>query len=183
MRDWLRSLDERLMRRSARVRSPPVDRVLVALTNAATYSRLWILIAALLLAGGDRRSRRAARRGALANAIAAAIANVPAKLLFRRRRPHAQDSPALIRMPGSSSFPSGHTASAFAFATGVSAEQPLLAPVLVPLAAAVGYSRVHTGVHHPSDVAAGALIGIGSALLAGRLLRARECRANAGGRA
>jgi undecaprenyl-diphosphatase len=72
-------------------------------------------------------------------------------------------------MPRSTSFPSGHSAAAFAFATGACAELPVLAPVLAPLAGTVAYSRVHIGVHYPSDVAAGAAIGIGSGLLAKRL--------------
>jgi undecaprenyl-diphosphatase len=74
-------------------------------------------------------------------------------------------------MPRSTSFPSGHSAAAFAFATGACDELPVLAPVLVPLAGAVAYSRVHIGVHYPSDVAAGAAIGIGSGVLATRLPR------------
>jgi undecaprenyl-diphosphatase len=74
-------------------------------------------------------------------------------------------------MPGSTSFPSGHSAAAFAFTTGACQELPVLAPVLVPLAGAVAYSRVHTGVHYPSDVAAGAAIGICSGILARRVPR------------
>jgi undecaprenyl-diphosphatase len=72
-------------------------------------------------------------------------------------------------MPGSTSFPSGHSAAAFAFTTGVCEEMPALAPVLVPIAGAVAYSRVHTGVHYPSDVAAGAVIGICAGIVARRL--------------
>ena len=79
---------------------------------------------------------------------------------------------ALVRTPGSSSFPSGHSASAFAFATAVGGEIPVLVPVLVPLAAAVAYSRVHTAVHYPTDVAAGAAIGVACGIAAGRLRRA-----------
>ena len=63
-------------------------------------------------------------------------------------------------MPTSSSFPSGHTASAFAFATAVTADVPILAVPLFGLATAVGYSRVHTGVHYPADVMAGAILGV-----------------------
>lgn len=165
----LQRVDERMLRRSARARSPLLDRVLVAVTRAASYSRLWLSIAtALAVLGGDR-GRRAAARGVLAIAIAATVANGPAKLLVRRRRPSRGGPPSLIAMPRSSSFPSGHSASAFAFAIGVSAEMPGLAPALVPLAGAVAYSRTHTGVHYPSDVAAGVAIGVGSAALAGHL--------------
>ena len=159
-------LDRRLMRRSFRARSPALDRTLVTITRAANYSRLWLILAGALAVFGGRQGQRAAGRGLTAIAIAAAVANGPAKLLVRRRRPSSRTRPALIRVPRSTSFPSGHTAAAFAFATGASAELPVLAPALVPLAGAVAYSRVHTGVHYPSDVAAGVGIGIGSGLFA-----------------
>lgn len=68
-----------------------------------------------------------------------------------------------MRMPDSASFPSGHTASAVAFATAVGVVLPPAAVPLQVLAMAVGYSRVHTGVHYPGDVAAGAVLGIASA--------------------
>jgi membrane-associated phospholipid phosphatase len=64
-----------------------------------------------------------------------------------------------VRMPKTRSFPSGHAASGFAFATGVATEAPLAGGLLTALAALVAYSRVHTGVHYPSDVVAGAVIG------------------------
>jgi membrane-associated phospholipid phosphatase len=169
MRRCLRQLDQRLLERFARPRSTTLDRSLVAITRAANYSRLWLCIAGLLALCGGRQGRRAAERGIIAMAIAAAVANGPAKLLVRRRRPLGGSRPTLIRMPRSTSFPSGHSAAAFAFATGSSAELPLLAPPLLALAGAVAYSRVHTGVHYPSDVAAGALIGLGSGALAARL--------------
>ena len=165
----LRRLDRGLMRRARGVDSAQLDSALVKITTAANYWRLWLAIAALLALLGGRRGRTAAGRGLVALLIAGFATNGPAKLLTRRRRPASPGRPALIRMPRSTSFPSGHSAAAFAFATAVSAELPLLAPVLGPLALAVGYSRVHTGVHYPSDVAAGAAIGIGSAALARRL--------------
>jgi membrane-associated phospholipid phosphatase len=162
-------LDQWLMRRSVRMRSPDLNRTLVVLTRAANYSRLWLLVAGALAACGGHPGRRAAGRGILAVAIAAALANGPVKLLARRRRPSGHPAPTLIRMPRSSSFPSGHSAAAFAFATGACGELPGLLLLLGPLACAVAYSRVHTGVHYPSDVAGGAAIGIGSGVLASRL--------------
>jgi membrane-associated phospholipid phosphatase len=163
----IQRLDRRLMERSFGTRSPRLDRVLILITQAASYSRLWLVIAGALAIFGGERGRRAAGRGLIAVMIAAATANGPAKLLTRRRRPSSQSHQALIHMPRSTSFPSGHSATAFAFVTGACAELPMLAPALMPLAAIVAYSRVHTGVHYPSDVAAGVGIGIGSGLLAG----------------
>jgi undecaprenyl-diphosphatase len=172
----LRRLDRRLMERSHDLHAPPLDRALVSLTTAANYWRLWLAIAALLAAFGGARGRRAALRGLLSVVIAGVTANGPAKLAARRRRPNAPSRPALIRVPRSTSFPSGHAAAAVAFAAGASAELPVLAPVLTPLALGVAYSRVHTGVHYPSDVAAGAAIGVGSAVLAGRIVSRRSSR-------
>jgi membrane-associated phospholipid phosphatase len=164
----LQRLDRRLMERSTRARTPALDALLVEAGRAASYSRLWLAIAGVLAIAGGSRGRRAAARGVTSIAIAATTANGPIKLLVRRRRP--SPSPTLIAMPYSSSFPSGHSASAFAFATGVCAEMPHLTPLLAPLAIAVAYSRVHTGVHHPSDAAAGAAIGILAGATSGRLL-------------
>jgi membrane-associated phospholipid phosphatase len=101
------------------------------------------------------------------------VATGPAKLRAGRRRPFSRLRPALIHTPRSTSFPSGHSAAAFAFVTGACAELPALAPVLLPLAGTVAYSRVHTGVHYPSDVAVGVGIGIGSGLLAGSKVLSR----------
>jgi membrane-associated phospholipid phosphatase len=68
---------------------------------------------------------------------------------------------------GSPSFPSGHTSSAFAMATSLSLEYPEWYIIIPSFAYAgtVAYSRMHLGVHYPSDVAAGAIIGAGSAYL------------------
>jgi undecaprenyl-diphosphatase len=89
--------------------------------------------------------------------------NAGLKPLGRRRRPDrvAEEVPLArhVRMPGSTSFPSGHSAAAFAFATGVGDVLPPVAVALRGLAAVVAYSRVHTGVHYPADVVTGALLG------------------------
>jgi len=82
-------------------------------------------------------------------------------------------------MPTSTSFPSGHSASAFAFATAVGGEVPALAAPLRALAAAVAYSRVHTGVHYPGDVVVGSMVGTTIGEVAGRtarLVRQRRAR-------
>jgi undecaprenyl-diphosphatase len=68
-------------------------------------------------------------------------------------------------MPDSTSFPSGHAASAFAFAFAISRETPRLAVPIWLLAGAVAHSRVHTGVHYPSDVVIGSILGTGTAAM------------------
>lgn len=150
-------------------RTSRVDRALVGVTQAANYSCLWLALSGLLALFGGVRGRRAARSGVKAIALAAILANGPAKLLVRRRRPLPKLGRTLIAMPRSTSFPSGHSATAFAFATATSRELPAAAPAVVALAGAVSYSRVHIGVHYPSDVVAGMAIGIGCGLVSRNL--------------
>lgn len=160
-------LDVRLVDRSARMPATTADRVLRALTICANHNRLWVLVAGLVALAGGRQARRAAVRGLVAVGMASGVANGIAKPLLPRRRPPDESVPFVRRLvtpPVSSSFPSGHAASAAAFATGVALESPVAAAVVAPLAAAVGYSRVHVGVHWPSDVVAGAALGCGIAL-------------------
>ena len=77
----------------------------------------------------------------------------------------------VVPMPESHSYPSGHAASAFAFSTAVGATVPQLDTVLRLLATTVAYSRVHTGVHYPGDVIAGAAIGAGVGTVVRHLAR------------
>jgi undecaprenyl-diphosphatase len=76
---------------------------------------------------------------------------------------------ALIDLPDPYSFPSGHAAAACAISGTIALANPLLAPIVLPLAALISVSRVALRVHHPGDVVAGVLLGlagaVGSALL------------------
>jgi membrane-associated phospholipid phosphatase len=157
----------------ARADTPMLDRMLRRLSRAANFSRVWIGAAGVLAAAGGGKGRRAAMDGLLSIAVTSVIVNATLKPLGRRRRPDviARKVPIArhVRMPVSPSFPSGHSASAFAFASGVAATQPPAAVPLRALAALVSYSRVHTGVHYPADVLAGALLGVALARLTVRL--------------
>lgn len=143
--------------------TPRLDAVLPRLSHAADYSRLSIAASAVLALAGGRRGRRAAVSGLASVAVTAAVVNVVVKPLGRRSRPDrvAEEVPETrhVKMPSSRSFPSGHTAAAVAFASGAGHVLPLAGAGLHTLAALVAYSRVHTGVHYPGDVLAGALIG------------------------
>ena len=146
----------------ARTPTPTLDVAMSRLSRAADYSRLSVSAAALLALAG-RRGRRAATQGLVSLGVTATVVNVVIKPLGRRRRPDrlAGEVPLArqVRMPVSRSFPSGHSAGAFAFATGVGHVSPAAAVPLRALAALVAYSRVHAGVHYPADVVIGGLIG------------------------
>jgi membrane-associated phospholipid phosphatase len=154
--------------------TPALDRAMRNLSRAADYSKLSIAAAAALAAAGGPTGRRAAAMGLASVAVTATVVNLVLKPLGRRRRPDrvAQRVPQArhVRMPISSSFPSGHAAAAFAFATGVGHVSPAAGVPLQALAALVGYSRIHTGVHFPGDVVVGALAGVGLAEVTVRAL-------------
>jgi undecaprenyl-diphosphatase len=140
---------------------------------------LWIGTAAVLALVGGPRGRRAAAQGLASVAVASAVVNIAAKRAGRRPRPsRASDRAAAreLRMPTSSSFPSGHSASAFAFATGVGHELPVIAAPLHVAAGIVAYSRVHTGVHYPGDVIVGSLLGAALAQMTTRAVQRYEGR-------
>ena len=71
----------------------------------------------------------------------------------------------LLAVPHSRSFPSGHTATSFACATVIALLVPRAAPLVFLLALAIGYSRLYVGVHWPTDVLGGVVVGVATALL------------------
>ena len=133
------------------------------LSRAADHSKLSLAAAGLLALAGGPTGRRAAACGLVSVGLTSALVNVAVKPISRRRRPdRVAERVSLgrqVRMPISTSFPSGHSAAAFAFATGVGPVMPRAAVPLRALAALVAYSRVHTGVHYPGDAVVGSLIG------------------------
>ena len=165
----------------------------MGLSRAADHSRLWVVTATAVAAVGGgrvRRFRSAAIAGAVALlggpwgrraaaeavasiGLASAVSNLALKSVTRRHRPdagHGQVLPSRqVRRPTSPSFPSGHAASAFAFASTTGEDVPVTWVPLHVAASLVAYARVHTGVHYPSDVVVGAMCGWTVRRLAGRL--------------
>jgi membrane-associated phospholipid phosphatase len=161
--------------------TPGLDDSLSRLSRAADHSRLSIASAAALALVGGSRGRTAAMMGLASVSATSAALNLGIKLVVRRRRPDriAQQvpPPRHVPMPSSTAFPSGHSGAAFAFATGVGSVLPWAGFPLRVLAALVGYSRVHTGVHYPGDVIAGALLGGAIAQATTRALARQRVRA------
>jgi membrane-associated phospholipid phosphatase len=153
--------DRELFARLASRHDPVLDRIMPAVSHAADHGVLWMAVATRLATGGPA-SRRAAVRGMASLAVASASVNILAKLTVRRTRPPLERVPVarrVLRTPVTTSFPSGHSASAAAFTVGAAREAPEVAVPLGVMAAAVGFSRVWTGAHYPGDVLVGAAVG------------------------
>jgi decaprenylphosphoryl-5-phosphoribose phosphatase len=149
----------RLARSAAR---PPAADAVRRFSRLGEHAAVWLALGA---AGAliDRPRRAAWRRGT--GAVAGAyLLNTAIKLVVRRRRPILDGLPPLIGTPTGLSFPSAHASSSFAAARAYGQLVP--AGPLYAVAGAMALSRVYLGVHYPSDVAAGALLGtaIGSAV-------------------
>lgn len=153
--------DKAALRRIVRRLPPSVGAGVTGLGKTARGGTLWVVAAGVLSLFGPP-GRRAAAGGLLAGGTASAIANGPAKWFVHRDRPGGAglaDLPRRDRAPTTSSFPSSHTASAFAFAIAASAQCPPAAPLLVPAALGVGLARLYAVRHYPTDVLAGAALG------------------------
>ena len=158
---------------AARLRSPDVDRVVSGYSLLGNSGLGWVALGvAISVVKRDPRP-----------AVATAVAvwgtlgvNYGVKLIAKRERPNLQDAPQAIEAPTSSSFPSSHAAMSAAAAVALGDAVPFARLPLKLAAATMAYTRVHLGVHHPSDVVAGYALGAVTGRVARLFVPARRRR-------
>jgi undecaprenyl-diphosphatase len=167
----LEEFDRRVDSAVSRWRGRPLaDGVAYTASALGDHGLIWFLI-------GSLRARRPGRRRAMALwsiAYAGAVTptvNAAVKRTTGRQRPDPrEDDPPTIRVPRSTSFPSGHSLAAWCTAT-LLADGDRLAPLYYGIAVTFSLSRVHLRLHHASDVLAGAILGIALGRLGRRVAR------------
>lgn len=136
---------------------PALDRLMYAASAVGDHSAIWLVLAALQGWRSGSGWRPLLRAGALLGAESALV-NGLVKLAFHRERPEStEERPLPLRIPRTSSFPSGHSSAAFFAATLLGNGRTR--PIYYALASIVASSRVYVKIDHPSDVVAGAALG------------------------
>jgi membrane-associated phospholipid phosphatase len=152
-------LDESLLRVARTYgHTPAAERKVARFSLLGEHAGVWLVLGAVesLLSSGERRTRWARASGAVAGTYAA---NTALKLIVRRVRPELSGLPPLTSTPTRFSFPSAHSSTSFAGALAYS-RAGFPATPLYALAVGLSLSRLYLGVHYPSDVLAGALLGL-----------------------
>jgi membrane-associated phospholipid phosphatase len=145
----------RLLR--SRGHGEPAETAMKTLGMAGEYAAVWVGIGALGASVDERRRGQYLAAG-LVGPLAVGV-NYIAKLSFGRQRPLIEDHPPLARAPTKLSFPSAHATSSVAAATALGRVQPRARPYLFALAGAICVGRPYLGMHYPSDVLGGAVLG------------------------
>lgn len=146
-------------------RNKTFDRIMPLITSAGNLGIVWIVISVLLLAKSDYRLLGMMILASLL--ITTIVGEGIIKQIVRRKRPFHEDDERelLITRPITYSFPSGHTASSFAVATVFIKTNNSASLVIIILATLIAFSRVYLGVHYPSDVFGGGVVGFLCGLL------------------
>jgi undecaprenyl-diphosphatase len=149
--------------------NPAADRLFYGASALGDHGMLWVMLGALRGLRGEHHWPAAVRVG-LGVGLESILVNLGIKSLFRRSRPVVDaPRPLPLRIPMTSSFPSGHATSAFCAATLLADGDPHLAPLYYSAATVVALSRIHVKIHHASDVIGGIAIGIALGRLGRRL--------------
>jgi len=177
IRPFVKTLDARVDEAFAPLRGNPIaDRLFYTATALGDFGLLWTALGLMRILRGRPGDTRAGVRAIVATGIESVVVNIGVKSLFRRRRTRPMEAhPLPFRQPITSSFPSGHATAAFCAAT-LLAENEAAAPAYYAIATVVALSRIHTKIHHASDVAGGIAIGLVLGQVGRRMCRcSRTC--------
>jgi len=141
------------------------------LTNSGEWAVVWVFIACILFLLNRKRGHEIVFNTLLAVIFSSFLNDLLLKTVFYRERPYLalQDVHHLGTSWHNSSFVSGHTASSFAAALVLSSFFPKFSALFIALALGIAYSRIYVGMHYPSDIIGGVIIGIISAYLVYKL--------------
>ena len=161
--DWLYALQQ--------IHNPVLDKIMVALSTIGNAGILWIVLTVILLI--MKKTRRCGAQMALAMLLTFIIGNLVLKNMISRDRPCWIDPTValLVKNPTDFSFPSGHSMNGFTASVSILLCDKKLGIAAVILAAAIAFSRLYNFVHFPTDVIAGIVIGIVSALFVNYLFQ------------
>lgn len=173
--EWLQACDIHMLQWLRESFSGPVmDELMTAVSVLGNAGLLWIGLGLVFLALGIRREacREMGLSLLLCIGASAVACNLVLKPLVNRMRPYELLGYDILVAPlKDASFPSGHTAACFAAATAIYAKNRFWGRIAYAFGALMGFSRLYLGVHFPTDVLAGALVGTGMAALAMRIAR------------
>jgi membrane-associated phospholipid phosphatase len=154
----LGDLDQAVLRfLRTRGHDPATEAVMKGLGLSGEYGAVWMGIGAAAAAADERRRMRWLFAAGVAPA--AIVLNFAVKRTIGRQRPVITDHPPLARAPSKLSFPSAHATSSFAAAAALGRVEPRAKAPLHGLATAIALGRPYLGMHYPSDVLAGAILG------------------------
>jgi undecaprenyl-diphosphatase len=170
MRSFIRQIDARVDAVFDELRADDMaNRVFYTASALGDFGLMWVILALVRALRGRPGDDRAAVRAIVATGIESVVVNAGMKSIFQRGRPVSEIvHPYPFRQPLTSSFPSGHATAAFCAAVLLS-EGDELAPLYYAGATIVALSRIHTKIHHASDVVGGIVIGLALGVLGRRL--------------
>ncbi|MHB8245167.1 MAG: phosphatase PAP2 family protein [Acidimicrobiales bacterium] len=170
MRSLVQHVDARVDNTFDRLRGQPLaDRVFYTASALGDFGMIWVMLALIRALRGRPNDDRAALRAIIATGTESVLVNAGIKSLFGRGRPTSEIvHPHPFRQPLTSSFPSGHATAAFCAAVLLS-DQDDLGLVYFGGATVVAASRIHTKIHHASDVLGGIAVGTALGLIGRRL--------------
>jgi undecaprenyl-diphosphatase len=152
------------------------DRIFYTASELGDFGLLWVIFGLLRALRGGKLNEKAALRAIAATGVESFIVNIILKSIFGRGRPVREiEHPLPIRIPLTSSFPSGHATAAFCGALLLSDEDPL-SGLYFASAILVALSRIYVKIHHASDVAAGVVVGLSLGAIAKKLVPLRRSR-------